>query len=69
MKTLDEEFTKREPTQICAHCGSSVAWGSGKYVNRIPEFNDIETRQSNGLAFPHGDYVCEECDKKTTYDD
>jgi hypothetical protein len=40
------EFLRREPEpiQICGHCGLSVAWGSGKHVNRIPEFNDPETR-------------------------
>ncbi len=69
MKILEFREPEREPIQMCAHCGSSVGWGSGKYINRIPEFNDLDTRRSNGLAYPHGDYVCEECDSKTTDDD
>jgi len=47
---------------ICNHCGRSVAFGSGKFVNRIPDINDCSTRISNGLQFPFGDFVCEECD-------
>ena len=48
--------------EICNHCGNNVSFGSGKFVNRIPDFNDIFTRIGNGLLFPTGDFVCAECD-------
>ena len=49
-------------SQICNHCGRSVAPGSGRFVNRVPDCNDIETRKANGVKFPEGDFVCAECD-------
>jgi len=54
--------TEIKTTEICNHCGASVAWGSGKFVNRIPDFNDVETRVFYERKFPNGDFVCEECD-------
>ena len=48
--------------EICNHCGKDVSVGSGKFVNRVPDVNDILTRKDNGLKFPLGDFVCEECD-------
>ena len=50
--------------EICNHCGNSVALGSGKFVNRIPDLNDVNTRVDNGLAFPAGDFVCADCDDR-----
>lgn len=60
--------TENEPIEICNHCGRSVAWGSGRFVNRVPDLNDAETRIANGLLFPEGDYVCDECDQMTSDD-
>jgi hypothetical protein len=56
---------KEEKTliEICNHCGNNVSWGSGNYVNRVPDLNDISTRIDNNLAFPIGDFVCANCDK------
>lgn len=51
-------------TEICNICGKSVEWGSGKYVNRAPDFNDREIRLNMGRPFPEGDFVCAECDTK-----
>ena len=48
--------------EICNHCGRDVSWGSGRFVNRIPDLNEILTRIENNLKFPLGDFVCEECD-------
>lgn len=48
--------------EICNHCGHSVALGSGRFVNRVPDLNDVETRVANALKYPSGDYVCEICD-------
>jgi len=53
-------------TEICNHCGRSVSLGSGLFVNRIPDFNDVATRIANGLKFPRGDFVCIECDSKSS---
>lgn len=50
--------------EICNHCGNDVSWGSGKYVNRIPDLNDVFTRIEDGLIFPAGDFICDNCDKK-----
>jgi hypothetical protein len=50
--------------EICNHCGRSVAVGSGRFVNRVPDCNDVETRIANNLQYPLGDFVCEECDGK-----
>jgi len=51
--------------EICNYCGSNVSLGSGKFINRIPDFNDIEIRKNNQLYFPEGDFVCEECDNNS----
>lgn len=51
--------------QICNHCGRDVSLGSGLFVNRIPDFNDIQTRIENNLKFPLGDFVCLECDQNS----
>lgn len=51
--------------QRCNHCGDSVAWGSGKFVNRIPDFNDVSTRLSMNQKYIWGDFVCIECDENS----
>ena len=48
--------------EICNHCGRSVSRGSGSFVNRVLDFNDIPTRRANGLRYPPGDFVCACCD-------
>lgn len=52
--------------EICNHCGKSVAFGEGYFINRIPDLNDINTRIANGLKYPIGDFVCYECDCKNS---
>lgn len=54
--------------EICNHCGKDVSYGSGRFVNRVLDFNDVITRIDNNLEFPLGDFVCEECDKNSTTD-
>jgi hypothetical protein len=51
-----------KPIEICNHCGRSVAFGSGFFVNRVPDFNDISVRIENKRIYPKGDFVCIECD-------
>lgn len=46
---------------ICNECGASVAFGSGNFVNRVPDFNDFETKQEMGKPFPEGEFLCEGC--------
>ena len=52
--------------QICNECGRSVAPGSGWFVNRVPDLNYMETRMKNGKHFPEGDFICAECDSKSS---
>ena len=56
--------------EFCNRCGKSVSFGSGKFINRVPDCNEIEARIECGFAFPLGDYVCSECDEESldTYD-
>lgn len=51
--------------QICAECGHSVAWGSGRLVNRVPILDDYSTRLEYGWPVPQGGWICAECDLKT----
>ncbi len=55
--------------EICNHCGRDVSLGSGWFINRVPDLNDMQTRKENGLKYPWGDFVCIECDSKTSSDD
>ena len=50
--------------EICNECGQSVKFGSGRFVNRIPDLNDTETRVEMGKPFPEGDFLCAICDDK-----
>jgi len=52
--------------EICNHCGRDVSLESGLFINRVPDFNDIETRRFNGLRFIEGDFVCQECDSESS---
>jgi hypothetical protein len=61
MQTKKEEIL----IEICNHCGKDVSRGSGNFVNRIPDFNDIPTRIDNNLISPIGDFVCENCDNNS----
>lgn len=46
--------------ETCVHCRESVAFGSGKFVNRYPVYelyNEELDREENG-------YCCEECEEE-----
>lgn len=47
--------------EICNQCGKPVHAGSGNYINRVKDLDDIETRKKNGVPFPEGEYLCEDC--------
>jgi len=53
---------KKVTKAICNECGKSVKFGSGRFVNRISDFNTRAYRKSMGKPFPEGDFICEECD-------
>ena len=59
---MQETKENKSPVQVCNHCGDSVSFGSGKFINRVLDFNDIETRILNKRIMPTGDFVCYECD-------
>lgn len=61
-KTKNRTFSSVE---ICNHCGKPVSFGSGLFINRIPDLNDISIRFDNGLKYPLGNLVCRVCDKLT----
>ena len=48
----------------CCECGKSVAWGSGLYVDRIPECNSPQERLDMGRPYPLGDFICINCDER-----
>lgn len=48
---------------ICNQCGQSVKPGSGRWVNRVPSFDNAETRYESGYPHPEGDFTCAECDE------
>lgn len=54
----------RNNSEICNECGKSVTPGSGWFVNRVPDFDSYEKRIIGGKPYPHGEFVCAECDYK-----
>lgn len=61
---MNKKTSKKYKTgyaERCVECGKSVRFGSGKYVNRIPVFDDRHTKK--GRPYPEGEYMCEECDR------
>lgn len=50
--------------EICCECGRSVEFGSGLFVNRVPDFNTLEERKEMGKPHPDGNYMCIECEEK-----
>lgn len=48
--------------EFCNMCGRSVAWGSDRFVNRVPDLNSPSVREAMGRPYPDGDWICAECD-------
>lgn len=59
----EEKKRNNNLNESCNHCGRSVKFGSGLFINRIPDLNDIITRMNNNRKYPLGDFVCVECDE------
>lgn len=59
----EERESTNTLNEYCNHCGKSVKLGSGLFVNRIPDLNDIVTRIINNRKYPKGDFVCIQCDQ------
>jgi len=64
LKTIHELVSENYNSEICNECGKSVKFGTGLFVNRVPDFNDKSTRVSMGKPFPIGEYICSICDSK-----
>lgn len=65
--TLDGAWPERWKA-FCSECGESVAPGSGKFVNRVPDATAYFGRAYMGRPYPGGEWVCAECDGKTSDD-
>jgi len=57
----------KDEKEKCNECGESVKFGSGNYVNRVPDLNDLQTRLEMGKPFPQGEFICSTCDNKNTF--
>jgi len=57
-------MSKIKVKEICSECGSSVKFGSGRFVNRIPDFNTPAEREIAGRPYPEGDFICAECESR-----
>jgi len=55
-------MNKVKVKEICSECGNSVEFGSGRFVNRIPDFNTPAERKMIGRPYPKGDFICAECE-------
>lgn len=51
------------PTEICNECGESVKLGTGLFVNRIIDLNEIEDRVLMNKPFPSGYFICPLCEE------
>src|ERR1035437_482116 len=58
----------KDEKEICNECGESVKVGSGHFVNRVPDLNDLETRLEMGKPFPQGEFICSKCDNENNID-
>jgi hypothetical protein len=49
-------------SENCYECGLSVAWGSGRFVNRVPADAPLdEDLPSCHVLDPDGEWICAEC--------
>ena len=51
-------------SEICMHCGKSVSFGSGNFVNRVPNCDNYEDRLEMNVEYPEGEYSCANCERK-----
>ena len=49
-----------ENSEICCHCGRSVAPGKGLFIDRIPASLNPDSR------FPLAEWICRDCDNQLT---
>ncbi len=50
-------------SERCNECGRSVKPGSGWFVNRVHDLNDIVTKRIGNKPYPRGNFLCSECDE------
>ena len=60
---MNNKIVEQDELEICWNCGDNVFPGSGKFVNRIPSGDSIETRRENGAEHPEGAFLCAECEE------
>ena len=53
----------------CNECGRSVKIGSGLFVGRVIDLNDVDFRKYMNKPFPEGDFICLECDEEIREND
>jgi hypothetical protein len=58
---IDTVTTVNTDSETCFECGDSVKFGSGKFVNRVPNLDDFETRVDMGTPNPFGEWLCQDC--------
>lgn len=49
--------------EICNECGRSVNLGTGLFVNRVIDFNEVKDRVLMQKPFPEGDFICPLCEE------
>lgn len=50
--------------EICAECGNSVKFGSGRFVNRVPILDNYQEKKLSNRPYPEGEYICPICEEK-----
>lgn len=50
-------------SEMCNECGQPVHALSGRFVNRVIDFNGYKTRKEMGKPYPIGDYRCADCEE------
>ena len=63
VRALNDWIDNTYQRNICCECGESVAPGSGKFVNRVPEFSGVLSRADGNRPHPTGAWVCAECEE------
>ena len=48
----------------CNECGESCKVSTGRYVNRVVDFNTYTTRKIMGKPYQYYDYICPVCADK-----
>lgn len=64
-RTMEDARTQLDALpreERCVHCGESVAFGSGKFVNRVPYTEPFTYLMDDAVRYPIGAFACETCE-------